>query len=150
SQVACCLGEEKVYDLLRDQAKRVNELFRPKTFFMSHDELRVAGWCRACGGKPPGQMLADNVRRCVAILKEVSPGAPVAVWSDMFDPHHNAVDGYYLVNGSLKGSWEGLPREVVIANWNGGKAAESLKWFADRGHAQVIAGYYDGDLSNFR
>src|SRR5262245_18084161 len=95
-------------------------------------------------------MLADNIRRCVGILKESSPGARVAVWSDMFDAHHNAVDGYYLVNGSLKGSWEGLPREVVIANWNGGKAVESLKWFADRGHAQVIAGYYDGDLSNFR
>ena len=50
---------------------------------------------------------------------------------------------YYLVNGSLKGSWEGLPRDVVIANWNGGKAAQSLKFFADRGHPQVIAGFYD-------
>ena len=40
----------------------------------------------------------------------------------MFDPHHNAVDNYYLVNGSLKGSWEGLSRDVIIANWNGGKA----------------------------
>jgi hypothetical protein len=38
----------------------------------------------------------------------------------------------------------------VIANWNGGKAAASLKFFADRGHPQVIAGYYDGDLSNFK
>ena len=45
----------------------------------------------------------------------------------------------------MKGSWEGLAREVVIANWNGGKAAESLKFFADRGHRQIIAGYYDGD-----
>ena len=52
----------------------------------------------------------------------------------MFDPHHNAVDKYYLVNGSLKGSWEGLARDVIIANWNGDKAAESLKFFADRGH----------------
>ena len=39
---------------------------------------------------------------------------------------------------------------MTIANWNGGKAAASLKWFADRGHAQIIAGYYDGDLSNFK
>ena len=69
----------------------------------------------------------------------------------MFDPHHNAVEKYYLVNGSLKGSWEGLARDVIIANWNGDKATESLKFFADRGHSQVIAGYYDGDdLTNFQ
>jgi hypothetical protein len=64
----------------------------------------------------------------------------------MFDPTHNAVKGpYYLVNGSLEGSWEGLDRSVDIANWNGGKARESLEFFAKRGHRQVIAGYYDAD-----
>jgi hypothetical protein len=39
---------------------------------------------------------------------------------------------------------------VVIANWNGGKAAASSRWFAGRGHPQAIAGSYDGDLGNFR
>jgi hypothetical protein len=86
----------------------------------------------------------------VEILKEVSPKARIVVWSDMFDPYHNAVDRYYLVNGSLKKSWKGLPADVIIANWNGGKAAESLQWFADRGHPQIIAGYYDSGLDNFR
>ena len=64
----------------------------------------------------------------------------------MFDPNHNAVKGpYYLVNGSLEGSWEGLDRSVAIANWNGGKARASLEFFSKRGHEQVIAGYYDSD-----
>ena len=109
---------------------------------MSHDEIRVANWCRACQDRKlsPGQLLAENVRRCTAILKSINPHARVVVWSDMFDPHHNAVDNYYLVNGSLKGSWEGLSREVMIANWNSGKAKESLAFFADRGHKQLIAG----------
>ncbi len=152
SQVICCLTEPKVYDLLRDQARRVNDLFHARTFFMSHDEIRVANWCQRCRdtGKTPGELLAANARRCVDILKEVNPRARVVVWSDMFDPHHNAHDDYYLVNGTLKGSWEGLPADVVIANWNGGKARESLKWFADRGHPQVIAGYYDGGMDNLR
>ena len=69
----------------------------------------------------------------------------------MFDPNHNAVDNYYLVNGSLKGSWEGCRATSIIANWNGGKAQESLAFFAGRGHRQLIAGYYDvDDLSNFQ
>lgn len=151
-QVACCLSEPKVYEILEDQAKRIVELFHPKTLFMSHDELRVANWCRACADRKltPGQLLADNARRCVDIVRKIDPKLRVAIWSDMFDPHHNAVDGYYLVNGTLAGSWEGLPKEVVIANWNSGKAAESLKFFADRGNPQVIAGYYDvGNMSNF-
>jgi len=151
-QVAASLSDPKVFDLLRDQAKRVNNLFQPKTFFMAHDEIRVAGWCKQAekSGRTPGQLLADNVSQCVKILKETNPKARIAVWSDMFDPNHNAVDQYYLVNGSLKGSWEGLPKDVIIANWNGGKGAASLKWFADRGHEQIIAGYYDGDLRNFQ
>jgi hypothetical protein len=152
SQVMCCLTEPKVYDLLREQARRVNDLIHPTTFFMGHDEVRVAGWCRACrdAQQTPGALLAGNVRRCVEILNEVNPKARVVVWSDMFDPHHNAVDRYYLVNGTLQGSWDGLPAAVTVANWNRGKAAASLKWFAGRGHAQIIAGYYDGNLDNFR
>jgi hypothetical protein len=152
-QVTCCLGEPKLETILRDQARRIDELFHPKTFFMSHDEIRVANWCMACQNRKltPGQLLAENARQCTSILKSVNPRARVVVWSDMFDPHHNAVDNYYLVNGSLKGSWEGLGPDVVIANWNGGKARESLGFFADRGHRQVIAGYYDGDdLTNFQ
>jgi hypothetical protein len=147
----CCLTEPKVYELLKDQAKRVNDLLKPNTFFMSHDEIRVAGWCRACqdSKQTPGALLAANARRCVEIIKEVNPKARIVVWSDMFDPHHNAVDRYYLVNGTLAESWKDLPEDVIIANWNGGKGTASLKWFADRGHAQIIAGYYDGDLSNF-
>lgn len=153
SQVMCCPSDPKVEALLRDQARRVNELFRPRTFFMSHDEIRCLNWDRSCLDRKqtPGEILAENVRRCVAILDEVAPGCEIAVWSDMFDPTHNAVAGpYYLVNGTLEGSWLGLPPRVTIANWNSGKAAESLAFFAGRGHRQVLAGYYDvDDLSGF-
>jgi len=147
-QVMCCLSEPKVYEILRDQAKRVDALFKPKHFLMSHDEIRVANWCQACQSRKltPGALLADNARRCTAILKEINPEAKVLVWSDMFDPNHNAVaKDFYLVNGSLEGSWEGLAPEVIIANWNGGKAKASLDFFAARGHSQLIAGYYDND-----
>ncbi len=152
-QIMCCLSEPKVYDLLRDQAERVQKLLKPKAVFMSHDEIRVANWCALCQSRKmtPGALLADNVKQCRQILKETMPEAEVLVWSDMFDPHHNAINGYYLVNGTLADSWNGLDRDVTIANWNGGHAAESLKFFANRGHRQVIAGYYDADdLSNFR
>src|SRR5262249_41939155 len=136
----------------RDQAKLVHKHVAPKTWFFSHDEIRVAGWDDLAqkSKKTPGQLLADNVKRCVEIVREIDPKARIVIWSDMFDPNHNAVDRYYLVKGSLKGSWEGLPKDVDVMNWNGGKSsAASLKWFDDRSHRQLIAGYYDGDLKNF-
>jgi hypothetical protein len=43
----------------------------------------------------------------------------------------------------MRGSWEGVAPDVVIANWNRFRADESLAFFAGRGHRQLIAGYYD-------
>ena len=34
---------------------------------------------------------------------------------------------------------------MVIINWNRRRPAESLPFSGDRGHGQVLAGYYDGD-----
>ncbi|MGQ9697685.1 MAG: carbohydrate binding domain-containing protein, partial [Armatimonadota bacterium] len=111
-QVTCCLTEPKVYALLENQIRRVNELLHPTAFMMSHDEIRVANWCSACQrrGISPGQMLADNVSRCVQMIRRANPKALILVWSDMFDPNHNAHGDYYLVNGSWAGSWLGLPK----------------------------------------
>lgn len=151
-QVACCLSEPKVYAILKDQIERVNKVFQPKGFFMSHDEIRVANWCEACHQRnmTPGQMLADNAKRCVDMIRAVNPKAQIFVWSDMFDPHHNAHDDYYLVNGTWADSWEGLSKDVVIVNWYFGKRKENMPWFAQRGHTQILAGYYDGSPQQIR
>ena len=57
---------------------------------------------------------------------------------------------FYLVNGDLAESWEGLPKDTIIINWNSGKPALSLKHFAERGHSQVLAGYYDAPRERIR
>ena len=157
-QVACDLSEPKVYDILRWQAEQVRKHLRPDGYFMQHDEIRVQGWEPAFekGGLTPGAVLAENVRRCVAILREADPGKPIYVWSDMFDPHHNARAGgrYYLVKGDgpWSGSWKGLPSDVTVVNWHGHKEGrvESLRHFASRGHRQILAGYYDGPPKRIR
>ena len=63
----------------------------------------------------------------------------------MFDPMHNAVDHYYAVNGSLKGSWKGLDKGIGIVNWHGGLMGKNCQFFADLGLKQILSGYYDGD-----
>ena len=144
-QVNICISEPKTIALLKDQAERLQKLWQPKAWMMSHDEIRVLNWCDACQKRhlDAGPLLADNAKTCVKILRDLTPSARIYVWNDMFDPAHNAHDNYYLVRGNLAGSWEGLDKGVTIVNWYSGKAKENVPWFANRGHKQVLAGYYD-------
>jgi hypothetical protein len=144
-QAMICPSEPKTVELLGDQARRMHAAWGAKGYMMSHDEIRVLNWCDACQRRnlDAGALLADNVRTCLKILRDVNPGGRIYVWSDMFDPHHNAKKNYYLVRGDLTDSWDGLDKDVTIVPWYFGKRAESLKFFAERGHRQLIAGYYD-------
>ena len=54
------------------------------------------------------------------------------------------------MNGPWAGSWEGLDPSVIIMNWNHGKRDQSLKFFADRGNRQILCGFYDNDLSQWK
>jgi len=156
SVVMCCMSEPKLYEILKWQAKQVCDNLQPDGYFMSHDEIRCQGWDKSCTDRKmtPGQILADNVKKCADILHEIDPGKPIYVWSDMFDPYHNAgkTGWYYLVNGEGPwfGSWEGLDSGVTIVNWNSDKdkRVDSMKHFADRGHKQILAGYYDSNPAN--
>lgn len=146
-QVAACLSDPKVDKIIRKQLEAINRLFVPEGIFLSYDELRVANWDDSCLSRKltPGQLLADQVRRYISLVRGINPKTKIFIWSDMFDPHMNAVDHYFSVNGSLVGSWDGLPKDVIIANWNLRKesCAKSVDWFAKNGYKQILVGYQD-------
>jgi hypothetical protein len=148
-QANICPSEPATLNLLRDQAQRMQSAWGARGYFMSHDEIRVLNWCGACQARhlDAGPLLADNVRTCAAILRQVNPYGRIYVWSDMFDPNHNAHANYYLVRGDLTGSWLGLDNDIIVAPWDYATRAASLQFFAGLGNRQVIAGYYDSDPS---
>ena len=63
---------------------------------------------------------------------------------------HNAVDQYYAVHGSLKGSWKGLDPGIGIVNWHGELMGKNARFFADLGLKQILSGYYDADADGSR
>lgn len=146
-QTTCCLTHPKVYALLDDQMHQIEKLFHPSFVFMDHDEIRIANWCELCRrtGLTPGQLLADNVRRCHEIIRKYAPQAGITVWSDMFDPYHNAVDNYYLANGSWAGSWKGLSPDVTTMDWVFELCKKDMPFFAKQGHKQMISCNCDMD-----
>jgi hypothetical protein len=142
-----CLSEPAIFEEWRREVKAADALLHPAAFLMSHDEIRVINQCALCRGRnlTPGQILADNVRKAAAIIRQARPDAGIWVWNDMFDPMHNAVEKFYAVNGTLAGSWKGLDKDVGIVNWHGGLEGKNCRFFADLGLKQILSGYYDGD-----
>ena len=145
-QVGACLVEPAVSTWMDESLAAVLAAFpdAPAVFFQ-HDEMRHLNTCGACAqqGLDAGDLLAAHVADATDRVLTARPGTRVVVWSDMFDPHHNAHADYYLAHGDVAGSWEGLAPDTLVANWNLGGLAESGAFFADRGHLQLVAGYYD-------
>ncbi len=132
-QVMACPSEDETYQWLDEDAHRISELWDPKSFFLGYDEIRVLNWDEACQsrGMTPGEILSNSVARCTSIYQDIVEDCPLYLWSDMFDPFHNAVDQYYLVNGSLAGAGEGLSDNVRVVVWR--NAVNSFRYFADLG-----------------
>jgi hypothetical protein len=36
---------------------------------------------------------------------------------------------------------------MIVVNWNSGQPDRSLPFFADRGHRQILAGFYDAPVA---
>ena len=147
-----CLTEPGVLNYLTSNAQALANLVpKGSGLFMSYDEMRQMNSCLTCKAKnmTPAQLLDWSVGQSIQTYQAVMPNSPLYVWSDMFDPYHNAVPDYFYVEGDLTGSWTGLPANVTVMNWNLGNLTNSLTWFSGKNpnqpipHQQIIAGYYD-------
>lgn len=145
SKVTLCPSEPASADVLLDQFKRVVALFKPTGLYLAHDEIRVADTCPLCTSRnlSPGELYAEDLRNCYNLAQKALPGGTVYVWSDMFDPNHNAHEDYYLSNGDWKDSWKGINPKMIIVNWNFEKRDKSIPFFNKLGVHQILAGYYD-------
>jgi hypothetical protein len=151
NQVGMCMTEPGVYKWLSKNAHELRQVMRRGSdVLLYYDEIRHANSCFSCRAKnmTAGELLAWNFGKTYDIYHEALPHSSFWVWSDMFDPYHNAHGNVMYVEGNLAGSWKGLPPEVSILNWNHDKLKESLTWFSGLNpqqpipHQQIVAGYY--------
>jgi hypothetical protein len=151
ADVGICLTETGAQNWLKTNAQAIVNNIPGMNYLLSYDEMRHMDSCASCRAKnmTPGQLLAWHVTNTAALYNSLAPSASLYIWSDMFDPFHNAVDNYYFVEGNIAGSWAGVPANVTVMNWNLGNLTNSLNWFSGRNPQQptafhqVIAGYYD-------
>jgi len=145
SQVGCCMAEPELYEIMDHEAKLLAERVKPRRVLLNMDEVRMGGTCRACQGKDMAKLLGECVTRQTQILHKYMPKTQVFVWSDMFDPNHNAHGNYYLVEGDYTGAWKYVPKDLVMAVWGGAPREKSLRFFSEEGFQTLVACYYDAD-----
>ena len=146
-QISLCMSNPALYDYWKAQAVRLHEVIPYKKFLLAMDEIRNGGGCQLCqkSGKSMAQILGDCVTRQDAIFKQIDPNIEVMIWSDMFDPAHNAHNNYYGVVGDYTGSWKYVPKDVTMACWYYEIRDKSLKFFSEQGFKTFGAAYYDAD-----
>ena len=147
AQRPCCMSAPALYDYYRTSAAAVKEALDPRKWFLSMDEIRAGGTCPLCQAR--GLDMAHQLGECLTrqreIIKSVRPDAQIYVWSDMLDPAHNAHDNYFACKGTFAGSWDLIPKDLVISCWYGKKRDISMPFFAERGFRTQAAAYYDAD-----
>jgi hypothetical protein len=144
-QIGCCMAEPALYEIFDHEARLLAERLRPKRVLLNMDEIREGGTCAACRGRNMGELLGECITRQVQILRKYMPGVHVYIWSDMLDPHHNAHGNYYLVKGDFTGSWNHVPKDLVMAVWGAEPQEDNLRFFAKEGFSTLAACYYDAD-----
>lgn len=145
SQVTVCMAESSLYEIFDHEAKLLWERLKYRKVILNMDEIRMGGTCKSCEGRNMAELLGNCVTRQFEILKKYNPEAEVYIWSDMFDPNHNARSDYYLVRGDFRESWKYIPEKLIIAVWGGRPREKSLKFFSEKGFKILIANYYDAD-----
>jgi len=150
SQTTICMSEPEIYEIWRTNARLLHEQLAPSKYFFHMDEIRAGGTCKACKDRnlSMAQILGDCITKAHDIVREVNPQAEIFIWSDMIDPIHNGSDRrpyYYHVDENFYGSWNYIPKDMVIACWWHKMRNESLAHFSGLGYRTVGASYYDAD-----
>jgi hypothetical protein len=148
-QTPACISEPRVMPIWRKQFPILERELAPKTYLLALDEVRMGGTCEDCRRRTRTMSMAQILGAYATELREMiratNPKAEVFVWSDMFDPNHNARDKYYLVDGDYTGSWNYLPKDIQIAAWYYQRRDLSLKHFSGLGFKTLAGAYYDAD-----
>ena len=149
---ALCMSHEPVYTRLLKQTQAIHDLLPAKKFFMYIDEIRCMASCKACRDRslPTSRILGDCVTRLCNMIHAIDPSVQIYTWGDMLDPNCNAINHYYKVHGDLTGSWNYIPKDIVMLPWGSCAtasakltASNSLTHFMTNGFAVMAGGYYD-------
>jgi hypothetical protein len=141
-EIPICPSSAKVREIWKQQFPLIEKYLAPKRYYLDiGDEQRAFNRDESCKHrkKDASALLGDTTQWLYDQVHSVNPKAQVLVWSDMFDPNHNALKKYFLVDGSLENTWKYLPKDMRIVCWYFEKRQQSLDFFSSHGFKTIAS-----------
>jgi hypothetical protein len=141
-EIPLCPSTAKLREIWKQQFPLIEKYLAPKRYFFDiGDEQRAFNRDESCKhrNKTASALVGDTTQWLVDQAHAVNPKAQVLVWSDMFDPNHNAVSKYFLVDGSLENTWKYMPKNMGIVCWYFDRRKESLNFFSSHGFKTIAS-----------
>ena len=140
SEIPICASTAKVREIWKQQFPLIEKYLAPKRYFLDiGDEQRAMNRDESCKHRKltAAALVGDTTQWLYDQVHAVNPKAQVLVWSDMFDPNHNSLKTYFLVDGSLEGTWKYLPKDMGIVCWYFDQRKNSLEFFSGHGFKTI-------------
>jgi len=144
-QTSACMANPAIYKIWERQIRTIEEVIKPKAYFLSMDEIRQGGYCGLCRDRNMAELLGECVTKQVGLIKKYNPNAEIYIWSDMLDPNVNAVNDYFMVRGNFYGSWRNISKSIHPVIWVFDNRDRSLVHFKTNGFMPLISVCVDGD-----
>ena len=93
-----------VYDLVDEIISRAEAAFYPDGYILDYSEIRTGGWepDQVANYSTTGEVLAAHVTEMVTRVDSLTGNKPLHIWSDTFDPYHNAFEHHTMSTIALK------------------------------------------------
>jgi hypothetical protein len=141
-EIPLCPSTAKLREIWKQQFPLIEKYLAPKRYFLDiGDEQRAFNRDESCKHRKmtASALVGDTTQWLYDQVHAVNPKAQVLVWSDMFDPNHNAVSKYFLVDGSLENTWKYMPKNMEIVCWYFDRRKESLHFFSSHGFKTIAS-----------
>lgn len=149
-----CLSNPETRKVLADLVTEMHEFFGcPPFFHIGCDEAYDFQTCAACAAADPEKLLLDHITYFHDLLSRRN--AKAIMWHDMLLSHDDErwKDCIAIGDDRTKDLHQKLPRDIIIADWQYGKAPEgnpehefpTANFFQDAGFPVILCPWMDHD-----
>lgn len=111
---ASCPSDPLGWKIQEKVISNVITKLHPKSLHISQDEAGLINKCSRCLARNMSnkEIMIDQINRVYNIIRKYDPNVDVYIWGDLFNDFQNAP-----VLG-VEGAVEGLPKDILIHDWN--------------------------------
>jgi hypothetical protein len=111
---ASCPSDPAGWKIQETVISNVITKLHPNSIHISQDEAGLINQCSRCLARNLSnkQIMIDQINRVHNIIRKYDPNIDICIWGDLFNDFQNAP------MLGVEGAVEGLPKDIIIHDWN--------------------------------